>query len=207
MGRTSDTPEKLKIALSELMLEHSYGAVTIDAICVRAGVNKGSFYHFYKKKADLAIEAFEHLWETEGRPWMDNAFSPSEKPLDRIRNWLKCGFEHTRADIAKHGKILGCPFYNVGSEISTLEPLLAVKIIEILDLHQNYIGSALREAVEAGIVEIDDVDVVALDVFTLVEGAITRARITNDPAPLNSLPVSIGRLIGTDLGEITYLTK
>lgn len=202
MGRTSNTPEKLKLALSELMLEHSYGAVTIDAICKRAGVKKGSFYHFYKTKADLAIEAFEQLWQTEGRPWMDNAFSPSEKPLDRIRNWLKCGLDHTREDIEKHGKILGCPFYNVGSEISTLEPELAVKIVEILDLHQNYIGSALREASREGLVDMADVDATALDVFTLVQGAITRARITNDPGPLFHLPISIGRLIGTDFGEI-----
>jgi TetR/AcrR family transcriptional repressor of nem operon len=202
MGRTSNTPEKLKVALSELMLEHSYGTVTIDALCERAGVNKGSFYHFYKTKADLAIEAFEHIWQTEGRPWMDNAFSPSEKPLGRIRKWLKCGLDHIKEDIDKHGKILGCPFYNVGSEISTLEPELAVKIVEILDLHQNYIGSALREASEAGLVEIDDINAVALDVFTLVEGAITRARITNDPAPLFYLPMSIGRLIGADLGDI-----
>ena len=202
MGRTSNTPEKLKIALSELMLEHSYGAVTIDAICDRAGVKKGSFYHFYKTKADLAIEAFEHIWETEGRPWMDNAFSASEKPLDRIRKWLKCGLDHTKEDIEKHGKILGCPFYNVGSEISTLEPELAVKIVEILDLHQNYIASALREASQAGLIDMADIDATALDVFTLVQGAITRARITNDPAPLFHLSISIGRLIGTDFGEI-----
>ncbi len=39
------------------MWQQSYGSVTIDAICERAGVKKGSFYHAYPDKAALSLDA------------------------------------------------------------------------------------------------------------------------------------------------------
>lgn len=44
MGRTSDAKERLLAAALDLIWERSYGSVTIDAICEKAGVKKGSFY-------------------------------------------------------------------------------------------------------------------------------------------------------------------
>ena len=43
MGRTSDANERLMSAALDLIWEESYGAVTIDDICKRADVKKGSF--------------------------------------------------------------------------------------------------------------------------------------------------------------------
>ena len=57
MGRTSDADERLMTAARDLMWEESYGSVTIDDICARAGVKKGSFYYFFDSKAALAVAA------------------------------------------------------------------------------------------------------------------------------------------------------
>ena len=54
MGRTSDANERLMDAALDLIWEESYGAVTIDDICKRADVKKGSFYYFFDSKAALA---------------------------------------------------------------------------------------------------------------------------------------------------------
>ena len=48
MGRTSDAKERLMAAALDLTWEESYGAITIDDICRRAGVKKGSFYYFFE---------------------------------------------------------------------------------------------------------------------------------------------------------------
>ncbi|MBC8096206.1 MAG: TetR/AcrR family transcriptional regulator, partial [Akkermansiaceae bacterium] len=47
MGRVSNAKERLMKALTELIWTGSYGSTTIDQICERAGVKKGSFYHFF----------------------------------------------------------------------------------------------------------------------------------------------------------------
>jgi len=40
-------------------MEEGYGVVTIDDICQRAGVKKGSFYYFFESKSALAVAALE----------------------------------------------------------------------------------------------------------------------------------------------------
>ena len=58
----------------EMIWESSYGSVSVDDICNKAGVNKGSFYYAFKSKSDLAVAAFERHWENK-QPLLDKIFS------------------------------------------------------------------------------------------------------------------------------------
>ena len=82
MGRKSDAKQRLLEAAQDLIWEHSYGVVTIDAICEKAGVKKGSFYYFFESKADLAVAALEEDWQSEMKPKFDAMFSASNPPMD-----------------------------------------------------------------------------------------------------------------------------
>lgn len=59
MGRTSTAKEKLLDVAFKLIWDQSYGSVSVDDICQQAEVKKGSFYHFFESKAELAIAAYE----------------------------------------------------------------------------------------------------------------------------------------------------
>ena len=50
-------------AVLELIWTGSYGSTTIDDICDKAKVRKGSFYYYFDSKADLAVEAIESQWQ------------------------------------------------------------------------------------------------------------------------------------------------
>ncbi len=50
-----ESQERLLSAAKTLMLTHGYAATTVDAICEKAGLTKGSFYHFYKSKEELGL--------------------------------------------------------------------------------------------------------------------------------------------------------
>ena len=84
MGRVSDAKERLMEAVLELIWTGSYGGTTIDHICDRAGVKKGSFYYFFDSKADLALAAVEVGWNRI-RPDLDALFSATIPPLERLR--------------------------------------------------------------------------------------------------------------------------
>jgi len=71
MGRTSDANERLMDAALDLIWEESYGAITIDDICKRADVKKGSFYYFFSSKSELAVAALERMWQEVSKPKMD----------------------------------------------------------------------------------------------------------------------------------------
>jgi TetR/AcrR family transcriptional repressor of nem operon len=55
--RTRDpekTRERILDAAQALILDHGYGATTVDAVVTRAGITKGAFFHHFGSKADLA---------------------------------------------------------------------------------------------------------------------------------------------------------
>jgi TetR/AcrR family transcriptional repressor of nem operon len=198
MGRTSDASERLKDAALDLIWEQSYGAVTIDDICKRADVKKGSFYYFFSSKSELAVAALERLWQEESKPKMDGMFSPSVEPLTRIKSYLASMYEFQAEIKRKHGKVLGCPVMSVGSETCTCDDETAVgaKIRELFTRKRRYYESAIRDALAEGSIEPGDPAEKATAVAGLIEGILTQARILNDPEVLRSLPDLAMKILG-----------
>src|SRR3954470_11765981 len=187
MGRTSDADERLKDAALALIWEESYGAVTIDDICNRAEVKKGSFYYFFDSKAELAVAALEKLWATEWKPKLDATFSSSVDPLSRLTTYLNNFYSSQAESKARIGKVLGCPACSLGSEISTQEIDVSAKVREILARKRRYYESVIRDALAEGSIEPCDPAQKAVALIGLIEGIVSQARIMNDPEILRNL--------------------
>lgn len=65
MPRGSDAKDRLMQAAMDLIWTNSYGATSVDAICQKAGARKGSFYHFFASKSELAVKALEADWSMD----------------------------------------------------------------------------------------------------------------------------------------------
>jgi TetR/AcrR family transcriptional regulator, transcriptional repressor for nem operon len=195
MGRISDAREKLMAAVLDLIWSGSYGGTTIDDICERAGVKKGSFYYFFESKAALAAVALDAEFQKK-RPEMDALFSPSVPPLERIRGY--CAFVYRRqAEIKRtHGAVLGCPLFTLGAEVSTQEQTLRAKIQEILEYHGRYFESAIREAHAAGLIDAPDPSAKARVLRAYFEGLLTQARIQNDIEVLREMNRGVFGILG-----------
>lgn len=188
MGRTSDADERLMTAALDLIWEASYGAVTIDDICKRADVKKGSFYYFFASKAALAVAALERKWNQDWKPSLDARFSPTVEPLARLKSFLEAPYAAQCQCRTRTGRVLGCPVFSVGSEVSTQDGEVGAKIREIVSRKRRYLESAIRDAADEGAIEACDPAQKALALSCLVEGTISQARIMNDPEVLRTLP-------------------
>jgi TetR/AcrR family transcriptional repressor of nem operon len=203
MGRTSDANERLMDAALDLIWEESYGSVTIDDICKRADVRKGSFYYFFKSKSELAIAALERLWEQSWKPRLDNVFSPSTDAVTRLTAYLTSVYEKQVEVKKQHGKVLGCPVVSMGSETCTCDNEINLKIRELLNRKRRYYESAIRDAVAEGLIPPCDPAAKAMDFAALIEGCICQARIMNDPEVARTLPtVGLG-LLGAKPSVVT----
>ena len=196
MGRTSDADERLMTAALDLMWKESYGGVSIDDICKCADVKKGSFYYFFDSKAELAVAALEKLWRDDWKPRLDDCFSPSVEALARLTNYLTAVYEKHATYFKQNGKVIGCPVCSVGSEVSTQEVDLSAKVREIVSRKRRYYESAIRDAMAEGVIEQGDAAQKALALACLIEGAVSQARIMNDPELLRALPVAALALLG-----------
>lgn len=174
-------------AALELIWSESYGAVTIDDICRKAGVKKGSFYYFFRSKSDLAVAALENLWSQEWRPRMDEMFSPSLDGLTRITKYLEGMYPRAVETFKKTGRVLGCPACSVGSEVSKVEAEVNAKAREVIARKRRYYESAIRDAMAEGLIEAGDVAQKSQAFACLIEGAVAQARIMNDPEILKTL--------------------
>src|SRR5277367_6512428 len=118
MKQESESKKKLLEAAIDLIWQSSYGAVSVDDICEKAGVNKGSFYYAFKSKSDLAVAAYERYWENK-RARMDGIYSPQIPPLERLDRLILAIIDDQMERYKQSGKMLGCPFCSLGSELST----------------------------------------------------------------------------------------
>ncbi len=105
-------------AAYELIWNYSYGSVTIEAICDRAKVKKGSFYYFFDSKVDLAVAAIQ-AWFDERRRVMEQLLKPDTPPLERLSIYLNIVVENQMQAYKETGQMLGCPIFTLGSEISS----------------------------------------------------------------------------------------
>jgi AcrR family transcriptional regulator len=58
MAATQST-ERILAGAKELFLARGYAATTVDAICEKAELTKGSFYYFFDLKEDLGLAVLD----------------------------------------------------------------------------------------------------------------------------------------------------
>lgn len=79
---------KLLDAALGMVRKKGYGATRVEDICEAAGVTKGSFFHHFKTKEELAIAAAAHWSEVTSRLFAEAAYHAPADPLDRVLAYL-----------------------------------------------------------------------------------------------------------------------
>ena len=110
------TKDKLLDAAHQLMLGKGYVATTVDEICEAAKVTKGSFFHYFESKDDLAETLLERVCESSS-PLRGPELTEKD-PLKRIYARIDFVIEMVR----KCGDVKGCIVGTFGQELSDTHP-------------------------------------------------------------------------------------
>ena len=96
MASTSDIPrtrdpektrERILDAAQVLILDHGFGATTVDAVVTRAGITKGAFFHHFGSKSDLAralVDRYALLDRQTLEHHMERACKLASDPLQQL---------------------------------------------------------------------------------------------------------------------------
>jgi TetR/AcrR family transcriptional repressor of nem operon len=187
MGRTSDARERLVRSAIALIHARSYATVSVDDLCDQAGVNKGSFYHYFPAKRDLAVAAIEQQWEYARRFVLDPALAPDVPPLERLRRLFRRAATLQCPDDPAVGFVPGCPFGNLAAELGTQDAVIRDKVREVFAGYQEAFEGVLRAAQEVGEMGPADVAAAARSVLALLEGALLLAKTYNDAAVIEQV--------------------
>lgn len=181
----------LRAGLAQLT-ERGYVAVRLDDIVAAAGVTKGAFYHHFRSKADYGAVLIAE-YDTFFRARIAQSLDRSDlTPLERLRNFAKMA----EAGMARFDFCRGCLIGNLGQEMGALPEEYRVKLIAVFEGWQRMTATCLRAAQAAGEIDAnDDPDALAALFWTGWEGAVLRAKLERNPAPLRQFSAGFLRLI------------
>jgi TetR/AcrR family transcriptional repressor of nem operon len=179
----------------DLIWGFSYGSVTIEAICERAKVKKGSFYYFFHSKSDLAIAAIS-AYRAERVILVMSFFRPGASALEPVWKYLNHVIEEQIGAYEENGQVLGCPLFTLGSEICTQDERLRLVVQELLTSGAKFFEDCLQDAEVRGEIEGKNSQQKARLLWAFYEGTLTRARIENNPDLVRYLCSDAMELVG-----------
>ena len=79
-----ESKTKLLDATLKVVRAKGYTAARIEDVCAEAGLTKGSFFHHFKSKEDLALAAVAHWGAQTTGFFADAPYHAPDDPLDRL---------------------------------------------------------------------------------------------------------------------------
>jgi len=171
---TSATQEKLLDAAMVLMLSKGYPATTVDEICDRAGVSKGSFYHAYGSKEELSLALLEWYHAGGSQKIFEGPFNqlpPHERMLAFVDHISK-------ASQALWGS--GCLLGNLGLEMANTHPKIREQVAGLFSRLEDRLALIFAPAAKPEKPGGPSARELAEDLLVMMEGAILLARVNQD---------------------------
>src|SRR5258706_4414831 len=197
MARVTDTKERLLDATLQLIWEESLGAASVDAICEKAEVRKGSFYHFFKSKEDLVAARLEAHSKT-ARVDFDRIFSSSVPPIDRLKGFFEIMTRKQQMKLEMAGRVVGCPYASVAVSCSGADKLVRDCVQDILATWRKYFETSLRDGAADGSIPVKDIPGSVETIFDYIEGAMAAGRIQNSMTPIQKMGRNAFKLLGLE---------
>lgn len=202
MGRHSDARERLIEAAGELWHTRSYADVGVSEICDHACVQKGSFYHFFSSKRELALAVIDERWQRHGVGEMAPILTGPLPPLERLELFLERGLQEQLQLKESTGVTVGCSFGNMVVELGTVDEVLRDRLSQLFDDWAALIQRTLDDAVAAGDLPEIDTGQAARGMLAFIEGLGVLIKAKDDPlAAADLLPLAL-RVAGADPSRI-----
>lgn len=189
---TSSTRLRLVEAAADLIWRKSYTAAGVEDLCQLAAARKGSFYHFFPTKSDLAVAAIAHRWEIQRRDVYDPLDQTGEAGLSRITRLVE-----RLATLSAAGQpMLGSPFAGLGQEMAHQDDRIRAAIHTVFEEQSRYLRRWLDEAAEVRQIAAGDNGLRARQVLALLEGSFLLAKVAGDPELVAPLCTAMAAVAG-----------
>jgi TetR/AcrR family transcriptional regulator, transcriptional repressor for nem operon len=172
----SEAPSKVSLlsAAKALFLARGYAGTSVDTICEKAGVSKGSFYHSFKSKEDLGIGVLQ--WSLERGGEVLGAHKKVADPVEQSLVYLR-HLENSAQTLWSDGCLLG----TFANELGDTNPRLKEAVATLFTAVIKEIASRLKPL--AARPEITcTANELAEELLVILEGSITLAKAYRDPS-------------------------
>lgn len=164
--------ERLIDTTFDEVYEKGYQAASLSDILTKAGVHKGSMYHFFANKKEMAMTAISEK--------MSARFTFRYGKITEMENGYIDALFETLLDTSLRDFRRGCPLANIVQEMSNLDDDFDKLSKKFYANFREEIKKILDKAVEGGELKPCDTTALALFVTIVIEGAILAAKATGE---------------------------
>lgn len=188
MARSSDTEQRIVDAARRLWHVRSYADVGVNEICEAADVRKGSFYHYFPAKHDLAIAVIDDHWREAYEHVVLPTRAEGGTPLEQLDKLVERVGMSVRRSADELGVVPGCPFGNLAVELSTIDSDVRDRLVRLFADQQAVLKGLLDDAVAAEELPAQtDTAEVARAMNAYIEGILLLAKNANDASLVEEL--------------------
>ncbi|UGQ48569.1 TetR/AcrR family transcriptional regulator [Massilia endophytica] len=177
--KTVNPKVKLLDAALQVIRAQGYAGTSVDDICRAAGVTKGSFFHHFKGKDELAIAAVGHWTDVTGALFANAPFRSIADPRERVLAYVDFRAALIRGELPDFTCLLG----TMVQETYATHPAIRDACEGAILFHARTVAADLEEAKrqyapQAGWEPLD----LALFIQAGIQGAFILAKAADDAA-------------------------
>ena len=191
MVKEIDTKQKILDTAATLFYMQSYTAVGVATICKEAGVSKGSFFHFFNSKQDLALSVLDQFSNHLGATLVADSIASSSPPMERLDRFISMLYNAQKAYVDETGHLPGCPFGNMAMEQATQDEVIRKKVEKCLAGLAQPLQRVVADAVKSGDLPEVDEQATADAMLSYIEGIQLIAKSRNDAEVIRKLGPAI----------------
>ncbi|MDD3343403.1 MAG: TetR/AcrR family transcriptional regulator [Sulfurospirillaceae bacterium] len=166
------TRDKLINATFDEVFSHGYQGASLSDILAKAGVHKGSMYHFFANKKEMALAAIEET--------VLNRNIEKYRYVETYTGGLLEEFYTRLRDTSERDFKRGCPIANIVQEMSNIDEEFNVLMQSIYGEFRSNVKAIFDKAVTVGEMKPCDTTKLALFTTSTIEGAILSAKATGN---------------------------
>lgn len=173
----SGTKEKILAAAVNLMLKQGFTATSVDEICEAAGVTKGSFFHYFDTKEELAKAALQSFSDSKMQKFESASYNTLPDPLDRLFGFVDFLISGIKNPLATPSCLIG----NLTQELSQTHSEIRSVCNQSFSWHNQKIQNLIDDAVKAHPPKFKiDTTGIARYLTAVIQGSLILAKATQD---------------------------
>ena len=175
---------RLRIVSEAASLFHHKGYVStgLEDILEHAGITKGSFYHHFQSKKEVALAVIHEIVAEQMQRRMITPVVDAPQPMVAIRNVLSC----LRREVSTRDLLTGCPINNLASELALQDEEFRGALAKIFSDWERAWTKALRREFKSGrSKDWKDPREFSLYLISAIEGAQAMAKAQQSRKPID----------------------
>ena len=173
-----DSKERILAKAKELFLARGYAATTVDAICEKAGLTKGSFYYFFESKEELGLAVLDWSLQRGAQILANGPHRAIDDPVERAIAFIE-HVESCSSELWSGGCLLG----SFSLELADTNPRMQKAVSEMFQTVADYFAEEIEPLVAQSTGKpMPTANEFADQLLGILEGSIVLAKAHHDPS-------------------------